>query len=274
MTRDLSSDLADCLVQLHRTLEARVQIVNALIAFLIKDPSGISLRKETEPIPDVMVVVLAPLLQAMGSSTNSLLKLSDAPLKTRDCFSISRSVVELGANICYIIAKGQDAAERGITHARQKAFRDLTRESQIGSETINFGVSASLNLSATPGLAEEIAQFTSNKGREKNWTDENIDQRIAAAGQLSKRILSALHYAHVVVYRYSSEILHGTYFGTRYLFGRMLPNEKPNSPADLLEYLGEQLMMVLMATGLAHQAVTDAFHIRYGFAAAKEGRTH
>ena len=267
---DPSSDLADCIEQLRLNIHERIRIVDALIAASLGPPIG-SVREETESVPALVSQVLPMLLQAMGSSSNTLLKLSDPPgLQTRDCFSISRSIVELAVNICYIVAKGPEAAERALRHARQKSVRDLTRESNIGAQRIKLGFAAAFDASSVPGLEEELNEFVSRTGREKGWVDENIDQRIEVAGQLSSTVLSGLHFARVMIYRHSSEVLHGTLFGTNYSFGLTQPVGAPASPSDLVGFLGGQMMMILMAVNLAHQAVTEAFDIRYGFKAAKK----
>ena len=78
--------------------------------------------------------------------------------------------------------------------------------------------------------------------------------------------MTALHFARFMIYRHSSEILHGTLFGALYAFGLT----QPNAPDDLAEHQANQTMMILLADVLALRAVIEAFHIRYGFESAKE----
>ena len=264
-----TSQLDECLKRLRETLSERILIATELLAVMIGHPAG-SARLETTPIPKEVLAVIPLLIQAMGSSSSTILRLSDPPgLQTRDCFAISRSVVELAVNICYIMAKGPEAADRAIRHARQKSVRDLTRESTVCGQTISLAFSGQLDFSRMPGIEKELQEFVSRKGREKSWVDENIDQRIETAGQLNERVLSALHFARLMIYRHSSEVLHGSLFGTHYLFGLTTPAGAPESSSELAIHLGEQTMMILMAVGLAHQAVADAFHVCYGFRSAK-----
>jgi hypothetical protein len=131
-----SATLQDCLEQRREILTGFIAIVEGLIAVVVGHESAASIREETDPLPEPSVPVLALLLQAAGSSAHTLSRLSDLPgLHTRDCYSIARSVVEVAANICYIIAEGPAAAELAMRHARQKSYRDLERESKIGDSS-------------------------------------------------------------------------------------------------------------------------------------------
>lgn len=269
---DLSPDLADCLNQFRLTVHELIGIVNALIAVIIQDESAKHLRKENIPIPEVIVEVLPPMLQAVGSSSYTLLRLSDCPgLQTRDCYSISRSIVETAVNICYIISEGQSAAERALSHARQKSYQDLERVSKIGSNMLRLLYTGRPDPSTVEGLEAEIAQFTSRTGREKGWIDLNIDDRINVVGQhFSESVLSSLHFARFMVYRHSSEVLHGTFFSTLYFFGVTEPSNSHRKPEDMLNFIGQQHMLILFAATLSLRAVIEAFHHAYGFPAAYE----
>jgi hypothetical protein len=86
------------------------------------------------------------------------------------------------------------------------------------------------------------------------------------AGELGEGVLTALHFSGFMIYRHSSEVLHGTLFGAMYTFGLT----QPNSPDDLSEHQANQRMMILLAAVLASRAVIEAFDIRYGFKRAKE----
>lgn len=130
---------------------------------LFGHPAG-SAELETTPIPNGVLDVVPLLRPAMGSS----LRLSDPPgLQIRDCFAISRSVVELAVNICYIMAEGPDAAERALRHAPQTSVRDLTRESTVGGQTIGLAFSGQQDFSRMPGIEKELQEFVSRKRRER-----------------------------------------------------------------------------------------------------------
>jgi hypothetical protein len=82
--------------------------------------------------------------------------------------------------------------------------------------------------------------------------------------------MTALHWARFAVYRHSSEILHGTFFSALFFFGLTTPSGRPRSPAELNEVIGQQHMLVLMASILALSAVVEAFDSAYGFRAAQK----
>ncbi|HET9868382.1 MAG TPA: DUF5677 domain-containing protein [Nitrospira sp.] len=202
------------------------------------------------------------------------MKLADAPwVQTRDSFSVVRAVFELGVNICYIISVGSEAAERALRHTRQKAFRDLHRVSEIAEDVIELRYSGKQAPSDVDGMTEDLAEFSTKKGVEKReWIDLNVDERIATVGQhLGKEILSDLHFARFMVYRHSSEVLHGTHFGVQSCFGLTTPGT--NTQADALAHMGDQQMMILMAANLTVLAVAKGFHVVYGHAVVSEFAT-
>jgi hypothetical protein len=261
-----SPELTDCIKQLSAALEQSIRLMDALIAVCIQDGSIKDMREETTPVPSEIAQALPILLQAVGSSSNTLVNLShSAGLHTRDCYSVARSVMETAANICYILAEGPIMAERALRHARQKSYRDLARESKIGSSVINLMCSNQPHLSEIDWLRDHITEFTSRGGREKGWVDESIDDRIEKAGhRFGKSVLNALHFARFAVYRHSSEILHGTLFGALFFFGMTTPSE-PRTLDELNESIGQQHMLILMAAVLALSAVSESFHRAYGF---------
>jgi hypothetical protein len=203
------------------------------------------------------------MLQALGSSSNTLLCLSDEPgLQSRDCFSVCRSIVELAVNVCYICAEGDGAAKRAERHAEQTAIRDLDRESSVGGQTIRLRFSAVESMETPKELAKSIDEFTSLSGREKGWIDLSIDARCERVGQvLGTGVLTPLHGARFAVYRHSSEILHGTFFSAVFFMGLADPKGAPASPDQWIERISGQHLMVLMAAVLALVAVAKAMAV-------------
>jgi len=157
-----------------------------------------------------------------------------------------------------------------LNHARQKAFRELECESKIGNNVIKTVYTGRPDPSTVPGLQEEIAEFTSNKGREKNWIDDNVGERIAAIGKhQGETIQNRLHTAHMMVYKDSSEVLHGSLFSALHFFGATEPSGKPRTLQKLAEHIGQQHMVILFAANIAMCEVFETFHKEYGFSAAQ-----
>ncbi len=237
-----------------------VRVTDGMIAGLMDHPGAPAALAAGFGDRPVTVRVFLAMLQALGSSSNTLIRLSDEPgLPTRDCFGISRSVVELAVNICYICAEGDSAAQRAERHAHQKAVRDLQRDSSVGSQTIRLRSSTTERMEVPAELLDDLADFTSTSGREKAWVDLSIDARCEKVEEvLGEKVLTPLHWARFAVYRHSSEILHGTFFGSAFFMGITDPGGAPESPRDWLIRISGQHLMVLMAAILALVAVARA----------------
>ena len=267
----ISTSLSNCIQSMRLGLQDHIRLLDLLIAVLIKHKSASEFRLEVRDVSDQVASVLVPMIQAAGSSSNTLATLSEAPgLHTRDCYGISRSIVEMAANVCYIIAEGESAANRALRHARQKSHRDLARESALGDSIIRLFLRGAPDPSAIKGLQDELNEFTAQSGREKGWIDLSVDERIVIVGtKLGESILTSLHWARFMVYRHSSEILHGTLFGAFFFFGQTMPN-RPRSIKEFNEYVGQQHMTLLLACVLALSALVESFHKICGFNWATE----
>ena len=70
-----------------------------------------------------------------------------------------------------------------------------------------------------PGLQEALDEFTNAKGHEvRDWTPDNIQKRIALVATKSRRSAEALSGAIFAIYRPSSELLHGSFYGVNYFW--------------------------------------------------------
>lgn len=92
-----------------------------------------------------------------------------------------------------------------------------------------------------------------------------MDERIAVVGEkLDPSILNLLHWSRFMVYRHSSEILHGTLFGLAYFYGETKPTP-PKSLEEARINIGKQHILLLLATNVALMSIVDAFHKKYNF---------
>ena len=123
-------------------------------------------------------------------------------------------------------------------------------------------------------MKDNLEEFTRpRRGREKDWIDISIDDRIGVAGAaLGNDVLIRLQGARFSVYRHSSEILHGTFFGAIFFLGSSGP-KKPGNPGEMLEQMAQNHMLLLQAADLSISAVIIAFHQKYGFAAVLKANT-
>lgn len=234
-----------------------IRIVDRIIAGALGHPAAPAGLSESFKRRPETQRVLPAMLQALGSSSNTLVRLSDGPgLQSRDCFSVCRSIVELAVNVCYILAEGEGAASQAQRHANQKAVRDFDRQSTVGGQTIQLRSSVLDDLKVPKELQESMDEFTAGSGREKGWTDLSIDRRCERVRDvLGSEVLTPLHWARFAVYRHSSEILHGTFFSAVFFMGLTEPTGAPASPGEWLGRISGQHLMILMSAVLSLLAV-------------------
>lgn len=176
------------------------------------------------------------MIQAMGSSAHSILKLTEKPsLAIRDCYGIARSIPELAVNICCICAAGRDAAQTAKRHALQRSYRDLDRSDTIAGIKIVLRRTNKPSPEAIDGLSEALEEFTHRSGREKkSWIDLDVKQRIETINVTHPQVALSLSASTFSIYRHASEILHGTYAGLQF-FWKL--NEGPPRTRDEAERL-------------------------------------
>jgi hypothetical protein len=259
---EMISDVGDGVKTLRALLLTQLRLVDAAIHAAAVNASTSSAEKERVLLPKSMRAVLPLMMQSAGSSCHTILMLSQAPeLPVRDCFPIARAIVEMIINVCYILAEGEDVAARMETHAFQKSFRDLNRTSNVAGMTINLGYRDAPDASSIPGMPEALAEFSTRKGDERRtWTEESLESRLSTiADKFGTKIGTPLHVAQFAIYRHSSEILHGTFFGCLYFFGATQPGfQRTGSHAS--EVLLNHLLLILFNLVMTIDAMLQALN--------------
>lgn len=208
-----------------------------MVDFDLFHRGGLNLLKAPTRELDALIHTLAPataeavevesedrvviwLLQAAGVSLHSVVKLvTERDMGIRDCFGIARSVAEAAVNAAFVSVGGRKIAERAMRHMRQKRWRDLKRQGRISDLSISVELKLELGSDEIPGLVEDLAEFTDKKGREvRDWTPETIEQRIEVVAREYGDAARALAAGIFAIYRPSSELLHGTYYGVNYFW--------------------------------------------------------
>lgn len=200
-------------------LQAQADLVDQALHILhtgndIDDPEVLKTSKST------LDVILA-MVQGLGVSLRSIIKLNDElSMSVRDCYGIARSISEGAINVAYICAGGADIANLATRHALQKQYRDLDRKWEVGDVNLSVGRTGPLpDPSRIPGLTEALAEFTRKNGGERtSWTNDDLETRIVAIGKRFPKANINFAGASFGIYRHSSEILHGTYFGIIYFW--------------------------------------------------------
>lgn len=264
-----SAELINAISGMRTVLESQVSLIGTVLAALVDAPGYDKTEKEVEPKVATTVGMIS---QTAGSSCQTVTKFRQPGYETRDCFIIARSIVESMINCCFILAEGPKAASKAIRHARQKAFRDLSRDSKIATSRIKL---SSLNVPQAEeilGLEEDLKEFSHRSGLEnRNWTTKSVDERIRIAGEkFGSEVLTNLHIARFSIYRHSSEIIHGSFFGSAFWAGFLSPNSTPKSDEDFSKIVGEWHWLLLFGTILSVHAFLVAFDSKYGLERVSE----
>lgn len=249
------------ILQLHSIIEEQIVILNILIWKLIYPDHGEKLPQEFLSADGSRELVLALLLQAAGASARSLLKLSEeiSP-QNRDCFSISRSIVEAVINSSYLLASEETEAGKARRHALQKSYRELNRKGTFGELEISLKFQEVPSPLEIPGLEAALSEFTSKRGRELGWINISVKERLAV---IRKRFGSKVHAilsgAYFAIYSNSSEILHGTFYGAMFFFGLTQPTLFPGKVDEFNKRIGDQVFMAIFMVCVSFHALLLSF---------------
>lgn len=207
--------------------------------------------------PAIRVPIL--MLQAVGVSIHSVLALTQSrDMAIRDGFGIARSAVETAVNAAYIAVGGEPIADQAVRHMRQKRWRDLSREGNIGGWRMTVSRDVGLTLDDLPGLSEALDEYTNKRGREvRDWTPVSIEERIDAVAERCKRAGLCFGAAVFAIYRPSSELLHGTYYGVNYFWQGSREQPARNSAAFDDLWLLEHFVTLLSAMFFGSSGAID-----------------
>ena len=205
-----------------------------------------------------VIKVVTPMSLAAGGSVESIMKLTNVPSgSARDCYPIARSVVETMINASYVLACGTDVANQAIRHAKQKYHRDMDRTFGGGEYSLRLHAVGIEDRNLSEELATAILEFTSKKGREKNWTEKSVTERIFVVGdKLSDVVAYELLGAYAIVYGDASEITHGSLYGINlFFFGR---EKTPCSLSDFVDVTKNHVRGIYFALFFALSAFIRA----------------
>ena len=214
-----------------------------------------------DPNKDQMAIrVPILMLQAVGVSIHSILTLTkNRDMAIRDGFGIARSAVETAINAAYIAAGGDSLAEQAVRHMRQKRWRDLRREANIGGWQMTVSQEIGLTPADLPGLPEALEEYTNKRGREvRDWTTASIEDRVNAVADVCKEAGLHLGVAVFAIYRPSSELLHGSYYGVNYFWQGSRERPALNRPDFDRLWLLEHFVTLLSAVFFAVRGVIEA----------------
>lgn len=251
----------------RRLLREYLEVASVVIDATISAPVNPKTNDRSARFSDAMARVVIPMLRATGISCTSIETLSKTPLfQTRDCYSIARSIVESVINMVFILAEGEEEADRAYRHYQQKSYRDLHRTSRAGEWTFELRFEGIEHPNIPEDLEAAIQEFTSRRGKEKNWTDLSVEERVGRIGaRFGKEVQIPIHAAVIGVYRHASEVLHGTLFGACHDLGLTIPGKGPANVEQVrtlvLTHLEFLLFCVVASIGAFFIAFDKAYDI-------------
>jgi len=257
--------------ELHQRGRALLQAQTRALDAIIHD---LHLRDPEMDQPAIRVPLL--MLQAVGVSIHSVLALTKSrEMAIRDGFGIARSAVETAVNAAYIAVGGATVADQAIRHMRQKRWRDLSREADIGGWRMTVRRDVGLTPDDLPGLPEALDEFTNKRGREfRDWTPESIEERIDAVTEHCRRAGLCFGAAVFAIYRPSSELLHGTYYGVNYFWQGSRENPARSRAAFEHLWLLEHFVTLLSALFFGASGAIDAIASVFEMSTHKDAQDH
>lgn len=222
-------------------------------AMITLDKVLAALWKINEKVPDVkddLMMTMWTLAWPIVESGMSLLDLSQKQ-RMRDCYIIARPIFEHVLNIGYFGVNGEESLKKALQHSHQKSYRDLNREINIKDIKVAIGLKNIENVPVSDELKIAINEFTSKKGFEvRSWTGDNTFKKIEMiSDKYGKDVGMILTLNLFYIYRHSSEIIHGTLFGTLFSRGMTkLSNEWPVNSEELKKHQNTYVGFILQNT--------------------------
>lgn len=257
----------ECLGKVQALIEKQLQLLNLALFVCDKGSADFENQELVCSLPEKVRAAVVPMSLAAGQSVGTILQyVQKRGITVRDCFPVARSAVETFVNATYVLAGGELLAEKTIRHAQQKLFRDLDRSVGRGELKIHLAASPMPDIKGQAELKAALEEFSTARGREKNWTDDSVPMRIEKVGQVLGVVpASGLLGAYALIYGDASEIIHGSLYGIQLFYhGR---TRSPANVDDFRALTAEHLEGIFFAVFLALNSYLRAFSMSQKFSA-------
>jgi hypothetical protein len=254
---DSKEKFVDTIFGLRNIIFSQIDLVSDCLKLIIMEKKG--LLNFSGAAPEVIKVVV-PMIDLVSMSGNSLLKLTEEiSLNVRDAFPIVRSLVEGVVNICYIMSLGPEVAAKAERHAEVKAYRDLKRQWNVAGMKVDIEYLGNLSKEDIDRLEAMLPEFTTKGGREKDWTDHNLRQRLDIISRnFSSKSMIMLTGSVFNIYSHASEMTHSTYFSACYFWGLTLPGRPKLSSSKAIELnLLNHQFSLFISTSFAYMGLLE-----------------
>lgn len=201
------------LQELREVISKQQELLRLVLYVLSEGPTEFLGERFTSTLEWDKARAVAAVSMAAGQSMNTVLKLSHKQgISVRDMYPIARSVVEGFINAAFIVTQPVDVAQRALRHKEYAAWKHTNRVIGSGEFIIKLGSDENIK----PFLEKEFPEFA-GKGQ-GSWTNLDVPSRIRCVGEVVRAAGGALLGAYGGIYAVSSEIIHGSVYGTAYFY--------------------------------------------------------
>jgi hypothetical protein len=201
------------LQELREAIAKQQELVTLVLYLLSKGPANLFDQPLVSKLHRDQARAVAATAMGAGQTTNTILKLShESGIVVRDMYPLARSVVESYINAAFFATQPIEVSQRAIRHKDFAAWKHANRVIGSGDFMIAIGSQKQIK----PFLEKEFPEFA---GRgQGSWTNLDVPSRIRLVGEEVGAAGRALLGAYGGVYAISSEIIHGSVFGTAYFY--------------------------------------------------------
>ena len=209
----MSDDPNWSLQELREVVERQQELLRLVLYVLSQGPAEFMGEQFVNNLDWDKTRAVAAVAMGAGQSMNTVLKLSqEEGIGVRDMYPIARSVVEGFVNAAFFVTQPIEVAQRALRHKDYAAWKHENRVIGSGDFMITLGSESDVR----PFLEKQFPEF-SGKGQ-GSWTNLDVPSRIRCVGETVKAAGGALLGAYGGIYAASSEIIHGSVFGTAYFY--------------------------------------------------------
>jgi len=201
------------LQELRVAIAKQQELVTLVLYLLSEGPAKLFDQPLESKLDRDQARAVAASAMGAGQTTNTILKLShENGIVVRDMYPLARSVVESYVNAAFFATQPIEVSQRAIRYKDFAAWKHANRVIGSGDFMIAIGSQDQIK----PFLDKEFPEFA-GKGH-GSWTNLDVPSRIRLVGEKVAAAGRALMGAFGGVYAISSEIIHGSVFGTAYFY--------------------------------------------------------
>lgn len=246
------SERAQKLEELREVIQGQLELLNLTLYVMSQGPT----LYKGQPIACVLERDKARATYAVsmgaGQSLNTILKNStERGIAVRDLYPIARAVVEGFINAAFFTTQPVDISQRALNHRFYAAWKYHNRV--VGTGVFMFTLGCDPDPKAT--IAKNFPEFA-GKGQD-SWSNLDAPSKIDRIGKVVRASGSALLGAYAGIYAVSSEIIHGSVYGTSYFMS--VHGGKELTTETFLEGTEEQMVDILSAVGHAASGFIASF---------------